>query len=188
MISAFPPPLNYSESPEGFFGNGVTAGKENAHIDGTHLGPQNIMVFTDYDKALAYAKEVNKPLFVDFTGHNCVNCRKMEQSVWGEKGVIEVLRNEVVIVSLHVDERLPLPKKDQVVVELTKGKKKLLQTTGDKWMFKQISEYKVTAQPYYVMQRPDGTDLPNGSADYQHHSDPATFSKWLNDGMKAFKK
>ncbi len=188
LISAFPPPLHYSESPEGFFARGTESSQHNEILEGTHLGPQNIRVFTDYDKALAHAKEVNKPLFVDFTGHNCVNCRKMEQSVWGEDGIIQTLREDVVIVSLHVDERIPLPKEEQKTVSLTKGKTKLLRTTGDKWMYKQIKEYKVTAQPYYVMQMPDGTDLPNGSADYQNHSNPAKFKEWLDKGMGAFKK
>jgi thiol:disulfide interchange protein len=188
LISAFPPPLHYSESPEGFFARGTESSQNNQVLEGTHLGPQNIRVFTDYDKALAYAKLVNKPLFVDFTGHNCVNCRKMEQSVWGEDGIIQTLREDVVIVSLHVDERLPLPKKEQKIVSLTKGKTKMLLTTGDKWMYKQIKEYKVTAQPYYVMQTPDGTDLPNGSADYQNHSNPDKFKEWLDQGMQAFQK
>jgi thiol:disulfide interchange protein DsbD len=112
----------------------------------------------------------------------------MEQSVWGEDGIIQTLREDVVIVSLHVDERLPLPKEEQKMVSLTKGKTKMLRTTGDKWMYKQIKEYKVTAQPYYVMQKPDGTDLPNGSADYQNHSNPAKFKEWLDQGMQAFQK
>jgi thiol:disulfide interchange protein DsbD len=136
--------------------------------------------------ALAYAKKVNKPLFVDFTGHNCVNCRKMEMSVWSEPGIIETLKNDVVIVSLHVDERIPLPADEQIEVEFSPGKKKVLRTTGDKWMFKQINEYQVTAQPYYVMQTPDGVDMENGSADFENHSNPADFQKWLDKGMTLF--
>lgn len=191
LISAFPPPLNYSESP---FGVGNSQGAVNGSeetmeiVDGMELGPQNIYVFHDFDKAKAYAEKVGKPLFIDFTGHNCVNCRKMEQSVWGEPGIIDKLRNDVVIASLHVDERIDLPKEEQVTVELTPGRFKTLKTTGDKWMYKQIKEYQVTAQPYYVMIDRDGKTLPNGSADYQNHGNPEVFKKWLEDGLKEFKK
>lgn len=184
LISAFPPPMNYSESPLGFGGN--SSGEK--MVEGMHLGPQNIPVFHDYDLALAYAKKVNKPLFVDFTGHNCVNCRRMEESVWGEPGIVDRLKNDVVIVSLHVDERIDLPKSEIRTVELAPGKTKTLTTTGDKWMYKQISEYKVTAQPFYVMVTPNGENLANGSADYEHHSKPASFKSWLDEGMELFKE
>jgi thiol:disulfide interchange protein DsbD len=185
LISAFPPPSNYSESVGGVFGSNNSNSIEKLE-PGMHIGPQNIPVFHEYDIALKYAQKVNKPLFVDFTGRNCVNCRKMEESVWGEPGVIEYLRNDVVIVSLHVDERTELPKKDQVTVEFTPGKKQILRTVGDKWMYKQISEYNITAQPYYVLQSPEGKDLPIGSADFENHKVPSKFSAWLKSGMKAF--
>jgi thiol:disulfide interchange protein DsbD len=186
LISAFPPPSNYSESIGGVFGSSSGASHQEM-APGMHIGPQNIPVFHDYDQALAYAQKVNKPLFVDFTGRNCVNCRKMEESVWGEPGVIEHLKNDLVIVSLHVDERTELPKKDQVTVEFMPGKKQVLKTVGDKWMYKQISEYNITAQPYYVLQTPEGKDIPVGSADYENHSNPTKFAAWLKSGMKAFK-
>lgn len=182
MISAFPPPLQYAESPMGVGGGGGTVAHSD-HPEGTHLGPQNIYVFHDYDKALAYAKEVNKPLFVDFTGHNCVNCRRMEQSVWGEPGVIDVLRDEVVIVSLYVDERTELPKSEQTTVTLD-GREKKVKTVGDKWMVKQIKEFRATAQPYYVMQDADGQVISSGPATYQNHSKPADFKKWLDASLK----
>jgi thiol:disulfide interchange protein len=185
-LSAFPPPLSYSESPDGFGARAMAAGPAEEHIPGTHRGPQKIMVFHDYDLAKAYADSVGKPLFVDFTGHNCVNCRKMEESVWGEPGIIETLRNDVVIASLHVDERIDLPKDEQVTVELRPGVTRKLQTTGDKWMFKQLKEYNITAQPYYVMIGPDG-QLSNGSADYQNHGNPADFKKWLDQGMEEYR-
>ncbi|MFN5846257.1 MAG: protein-disulfide reductase DsbD family protein, partial [Flavobacteriia bacterium] len=188
LISAFPPPLHYSESPQGVGGSGGGSGDHSEAVPGTHAGPQNINVFNDYDKALAYAKEVGKPLFVDFTGHNCVNCRKMEMTVWGQPGIIDVLKNDVVIVSLHVDERIALPKSEQKEVEYLPGKKKMLMTTGDKWTVKEIMEYEKTTQPLYVMQTPDGKDIPIGTADYENHRDPAAFKKWLDDGMKIFKE
>jgi thiol:disulfide interchange protein len=188
LISAFPPPMSYSESPTGFGGSSSVAASSSEHVEGMHLGPQGIQVFHDFDLAQAYAFKVGKPLFVDFTGHNCVNCRRMEQSVWGEPGVIDMLRNDVVIVSLHVDERIDLPADQVKEVEIAPGRMKTLRTTGDKWMYKQIKEYKVTAQPYYIMQGPNGEDLANKSADYEHHSNPKDFRKWLEEGLKLYDK
>jgi thiol:disulfide interchange protein len=189
LISAFPPPIHYSESPKGVGASG-NDGSNQSHeaVSGTHPGPQNIDVFHDYDKALAHAKKVGKPLFVDFTGHNCVNCRKMEMTVWGQPGIIDILKNDVVIVSLHVDERLPLPASEQKEVEYLPGKKKMLMTTGDKWTVKEIMGYQKTTQPLYVMQTPEGKDIGIGTADYENHRDPEAFKKWLNDGMKIFKE
>lgn len=186
IISAFPPPMEYSESPLGVGGGGGTATGD-IGPEGTVRGPQNLWVFHDYDKALAYAKEVNKPLFVDFTGINCVNCRRMEQKVWGEDGIIESLKNDVVIVSLHVDERKALPKKEQGEFKVA-GRKMTVKFTGDKWKLMQIKRYKILAQPYYVMQDPNGKDLSNGSADFEHTSDPKDFKKWLDAGISEFSK
>lgn len=187
LISAFPPPMSYSESPLGFGGSGQQKALVNLE-EGMHIGPQNIPVFHDYDKALAYAQKVNKPLMLDFTGHNCVNCRKMEQSVWGEPGIIDILKQDVVIASLHVDERVRLPENEQTSVTLPNGKSKRIRTVGDKWMVKQIMEYRVTAQPYYRMLTPEGKHLSNGSADYQNHRNAANFRAWLSSGMEEFKK
>lgn len=188
VISAFPPPLQYSESPSGFGGSPAIGSESSNAPAGTHLGPQNINVFHDYDKALAYAKIVKKPLFVDFTGINCVNCRKMEQQVWGVPGIIERLKNDVVIVSLHVDEREELPKKEQGTFKTKDGRMMKVQTTGDKWKMMQINRYNILAQPYYVMQNTKGEDLTNGSADYEHTSNPEDFKKWLENGLDSFKK
>lgn len=185
LISAFPPPLHYSESPTGVGGSGGATAQAHGP-EGSHLGPQGIYVFHDLEKAQAYAKEVGKPLFVDFTGHNCVNCRKMEMSVWGEPGVIDILKNKVVIASLYVDERTELPKEEQIEVTYPDGRKQILVTVGDKWMAKQIIDYSVTAQPYYIMKTPDGKDMSNGSADYQNHKNPTKFKEWLEAGMTEF--
>jgi thiol:disulfide interchange protein DsbD len=191
IISAFPPPMSYSESPYGVGGREpVSMGNSSSteYVEGTVLGPQNIMVFHEYDEALAHARKVGKPLFVDFTGHNCVNCRKMEQSAWGEPGIIDILREDVVIVSLHVDERKPLPKEEQKTVTYPNGREVHLKTTGQKWSYMQISEYQVTAQPYYILQDTEGNDLSNGSADYQNHSNPSMFKAWLEEGLEDFNK
>lgn len=187
LINAFLPPDFYAESPKGVGGNQGATLSVGEHVEGMHEGPQGLMAFNDYDKALAYAKKVNKPLFVDFTGWGCVNCRKMEQSVWGEPGIIEHLKNDVVIVSLYVDERTKLPKKEQTTIQVN-GRDFDIVTIGNKWTAKQITDYKTSSQPYYIMQNTDGKDLSNGSADYQNHSDPEVFKKWINDGLDDFKK
>ena len=187
LISGFPPPTTYSESPQGVGGGSASAP---AHIEGedTHPGPHNLPLFHDYDKALAYAKKVNKPLFIDFTGKACVNCRKMEGNVWGKPGVIEVLRDKVVIVSLYVDDKTELPKKEHETVEYAPGKFKEITQVGHKWSYFQASKYKKNTQPYYIMIGPEGEDLSNGGADYEHHGSTDLFKNWLDNGMAAYLK
>src|SRR5690606_34199994 len=168
LISGFPPPMAYSESPLGFGGSG-TRTSEHSDDDRMHLGPQGIMVFHDMDEGIEYAKEVGKPVFLDFTGHACVNCRKMEETVWGEPGIIDILRDDVVIVSLYVDDKRELPKEEQRVAQVTKDRTMNIKTIGNKWSFLQATRYKTNTQPYYIMLGPDGEDLINGSADYENH-------------------
>ena len=187
MISGFPPPTTYSESPQGVGGGSVSAP---AHIEGedTHPGPHNLPLFHDYDKALAYAQKVGKPLFIDFTGKACVNCRKMEGNVWGKPGVIDILRDKVVIVSLYVDDKTELPKAEHKTVEYAPGKFKEITQVGHKWSYFQANKYKKNTQPYYIMIGPKGEDLSNGGADYEHHGKTSLFKKWLDEGMIAYKK
>jgi len=191
VVNAFLPPDFYAESPGGIGMSNSSSSADNGsvieHVYGMHKGPKGIMAFKDYDKALAYAQKVNKPLFVDFTGWGCVNCRKMEQSVWGEPGVIEHLKNDVVVVSLYVDERTELPK-DQQGIEQIGGREIKIKTVGNKWTVKQMKEYKTNSQPYYIMQFPDGTDMDNGSADYRNHGEVEVFKEWLNEGLEHFSK
>lgn len=185
LINAFPPPSHYAESPLGVGGSGSSAA---THAEeGRHLGPQKLMVYDDFDTALAQAKKEGKPLFVDFTGVNCVNCRRMEESVWGEPGIIDKLRDDVIIVSLYVDKEVPLAKKDQTTT-IINGKMKTATTIGQKWMYMQISKYKIATQPYYRMIGPNGEDLSNGSADYENHSKAAKFDEWLSNGLAEYKK
>jgi thiol:disulfide interchange protein DsbD len=195
LVNAYLPPDFYAEVPGGISsggGNTISAsnsgsGEQTEIVEGMHKGPQGLMAFKDYDKALAYAKKVNKPLFIDFTGWGCVNCRKMENSVWGQPGVIEHLRDDVVIVSLYVDERTELPKKEQKTIKVN-GQDFSVTTIGNKWTAKQIEEYQTASQPYYVLQTPDGKDIPVGGATYQDHGSAPVFQKWLEKGLKANKK
>ena len=186
LISGFPPPLSYSESPSGIGSSENT----NSHSENNdmHLGPQNIMVFHDLEKAEAYAKEVHKPLFVDFTGHACVNCRKMEEKVWGEPGVIEILRDKMVIVSLYVDEKTALPVSEHKELEYAPGKKMKITQIGHKWSYLQTTRYKSNTQPYYRLLGPQNEDLDIGSADYEHHGNATDFKDWLEKGLEEYKK
>ncbi len=187
LIAGFPPPMNYAEAAGGsFVGGAANSGGHTDFVDGTHPGPQNLPVFHDLKKGMAYAKEVNKSLFVDFTGHACANCRKMEQKVWGEPGIIEMLTNDVVIVSLYVDDRTKLPESEQREVKIGDRTKKI-RTIGDEWMVYQVENYQTNTQPYYVMLGPNGEDLKNGSADFEHHSDPTDFRNWLKEGLDLYK-
>ncbi len=182
LISAFPPPLEYSESP---YGVGYTLGGEEVHKeDGQHLGPQGIMAFHDYDVGLAYAKTVNKPVMIDFTGKACVNCRKMEQGVWSDSQIKKILKNEVVLISLYVDDRNKLAQEDQYETTLA-GKKKKVRTVGDKWMVLQANTYQTNSQPYYVMLDRNGKPLIE-NANYQDYGSVKIFKDWLNRGLSAF--
>ena len=186
LISGFPPPLAYSESPQGV-GSSQSA---QSHSDNPemHLGPQNLQVFHDLDKAKAYAERMNKPLFIDFTGHACVNCRKMEEKVWGEPGIIELLRDKMVIVSLYVDEKTELPKEEQGVKEYAPGKTMTIREVGHKWSYLQATRYKSNTQPYYRMIGQGDQDLANGSADYEHHGNAEDFKAWLEKGIQDYQK
>ena len=187
IINAFPPPMQYSESPLGVGAVQINSDNINSHsLDGQHIGPQGLMVFHDYDIALNYAKQVKKPLMLDFTGHACVNCRKMEEQVWSDQYVKELLRNDVVLVSLYVDERIDLPKEDQYVTKMA-GKEKKVKTTGDKWMVFQANTFGTNSQPYYVMLDLDENELIE-PANYQDYGSVSLFKDWLERGINLFNK
>ena len=186
IINAFPPPMQYSESPYGVGnsqeGNAISVHEE----DGQHLGPQGILVFHDYDMGMAHAKKINKPVVLDFTGHACVNCRKMEEQVWSAAHVKNTLANDVVLISLYVDERIDLPKEDQYETTMA-GKTKKVKTTGDKWMVLQANSYGTNSQPYYVFLNHDEETLVE-NANYQDYGTVDLFTDWLNRGLQEFKK
>lgn len=177
IISGFPPPLTYSESPLGF--SGVSA-SESQLPAGTYMGPHGIPLFKDYEKGLAYAQKVNKPLMLDFTGHACVNCRKMEDYVWSDPLIARMLQEEVVLVSLYVDEQIDLPDAEQYVSNET-GRK--VTTVGNKWSDFQITRYKTNAQPYYALLN-HKEQLLNRPIGYV--PEIKTFKAWLEEGIEAF--
>lgn len=189
LISAFPPPQNYSESPYGvgFSKVSTSSASSNGNHDnlpeGAHLlAPHDIVAFNDYDKGLAYAKEVGKPVMIDFTGWACVNCRKMEQNVWPNPKVLDILKNKVVLISLYVDDKRPLEASEVVESKLKPGKQ--LKYIGQKWSELQTLKYKANSQPFYVLMDHNEENL----------IDPVSFTpdadvyyEWLQKGISNFK-
>ena len=185
IINAFPPPMQYSESPQGIGAIQINSNRSiHSSNDGQHIGPQGLMAFHDYYEALNYAKKVNKPLMIDFTGHACVNCRKMEEQVWSDQNVKNMLANDVVLVSLYVDERINLPKEEQYITKMA-GKEKKVKTTGDKWMVFQANTFGTNSQPYYVMLDLNENQLIE-PANYQDYGSVSLFKDWLERGVNLF--
>ena len=186
IINAFPPPMHYSESPHGvgYTLGGGSAIAEYHEEDGQHLGPQGIMVFHDYDAGLEHAKKIGKPVMLDFTGWACVNCRKMEEQVWSDNEVKRMLTEDVVLISLYVDERTKIPKEQQYETTIA-GKKKKVRTVGDQWMVLQAERYKTNSQPYYVVIDHDENQL-GVPANYQDYGRVDLFKNWLQDGLNVF--
>jgi len=182
IISGFPPPMTYSESPNGI---GTSGGNSTAAIalpENAHSGPHGIIAFHDYEDGLAYAKKVGKPILLDFTGHACVNCRKMEDFVWSKPEILSILKDKVVLVSLYVDDKRELPKEEQY---LSKETGKEIITIGNKWSDYQITRYKNNAQPYYIILDSDGNDI---TQQIGYTPDAAVYKKWLEEGISKFKK
>ncbi len=179
LISGFPPPSSYSESPFGFGGSGGM-GSDQELPEGAKLTAHNIIAFEDYDEGLAYAKEVNKPVLIDFTGYACVNCRKMEDYVWSDERILSILKNDVVLISLYVDYKKELPENEQYTSETT-GKK--IKTIGNKRSDFQITRYKANAQPYYVLINLEEENLNNPIG---YTPDIEEYEAWLKEGIENF--
>ena len=165
LISGFPPPLNYSVYGKDAF-KGVEAN-----------------VVNDYEKALQLAKQQNKPVLIDFTGWACVNCRKMEENVWIEPEVKEMIEKNFILVSLYVDDRKVLPPDEQFLFTTADQNKKSIKTIGDKYATLQAENFSNVSQPLYVVINPDEKlmTLPVG---YTPNS--KKYADWLSCGLKAF--
>ncbi|MBO3099433.1 protein-disulfide reductase DsbD family protein [Gelidibacter pelagius] len=188
LISAFPPPLDYSESPYGVgnskTGGGFSSGEAQVLPDGGHLlAPHQILAFNDYDKGMAYAKEVGKPVMLDFTGWACVNCRRMEQNVWPNDQVLNILKNEVVLISLYVDDKRKLEDDEIVESQLRPGKQ--LKYIGQKWSEFQTIRYKTNTQPFYVLIDHDEENL-NDPVGYTPNAQE--YIEWMREGVGAYKE
>ncbi len=138
--------------------------------------------FRDYEAGMAYAKQTGKPVVVDFTGHGCVNCRKMELAVWHDAKVRDLLMKDYVLISLYVDEKTKLP--ENIVVE-EDGKQTTLRTVGDRWSYLQRTKFGANAQPFYVLLDNEGNPLNHS---YAYDEDVDKFVDFLRTGLKNYDK
>ena len=172
LISGFPPPTFYSEWNQGGHGG---EGGQGGHVEAR---------FDDYEEGLAAARAEGKPMLLDFTGWACVNCRKMEEQVWSDPEVARILTEDVVLVSLYVDDRKALPESEHRV-EQYGGKDFRIRSVGNKWSYLQASRFNRNAQPFYVMIDHDGEHI-GGSAGYDPDAD--VFIDFLKEGLAEFKR
>ena len=173
-ISAFAPPMTTQDwvmTPGGHESGIGTPVSNNTYKTMSNHGGQ--ITFTDYDEGMAYAKENNMPVFLDFNGFGCVNCRKMEAAVLSKPEVAEHM-HKYVLISLIVDDKTKLP--EPITVE-ENGKSVTLKTVGDKWSHMQRAHYQSNAQPYYVQLDADGNRIVEGS--YAYDEDIEKFLDWL---------
>lgn len=161
-VSAFAPPLNTQDF--NLFNNEVHA------------------KFDNFDMGMQYAKENGKPVMLDFTGHGCVNCRKMELAVWVDPKVKKLITEDYVLITLYVDDKTPLPEPIKVSEN---GKQRTLRTLGDKWSYLQSSKFGANAQPFYVLIDNEGKPL---NKSYSYDEDIDKYVNFLETGLKNYKK
>lgn len=147
--------------------------------------PQNLSCFKDFCEGVAYARKVNKPIMIDFTGHACVNCRKMEEHVWPEPEVYKYLKDEYVVISLYVDEKIDLPADQQKTVAMKSGGTRRLRNVGHRWAHFQAENFDNNSQPQYVLLSPNGQMLNQPVAGIVPVNDYAEF---LKCGLDKFKE
>jgi thiol:disulfide interchange protein len=169
LLSGFPPPLSYS-----------VYGKDNVH--GKGIEPK---VLNSYIKALQLSKEQGKPILIDFTGWACVNCRKMEEQVWPNPAISEIINDKYILVSLYVDDRKKLPEDQRFIYKYADGREKEINTVGDKWATFQSENFNQVTQPLYVALDGNGKLLtyPVG-----YTPDISEYKKWLEAGIEAYNK
>lgn len=156
-----------------------TQGKKYA---GLFHAPHGLDAFYDYEEGLAYAKTVNKPVLIDFTGWSCTNCRKMEASVWPDKEVLRRLQEDYVLISLYVDDKTELSENEKYQSAFS-GKK--VNSIGQKWSDFQASKFGTNSQPYYVIADHEGNTL---IAPQAFNLDINNYRKFLESGKIAFDK
>ncbi|RZL39341.1 MAG: thioredoxin family protein [Pedobacter sp.] len=187
-VSSLVPPL----STQDFVivqGSGTSSGSESSgaqtkrkYSEFLHI-PHNIDGFFDYEEALAYSKTVNKPLFLDFTGHGCVNCREMEAKVWSDPRVLKKLKEDYIVVSLYTDDKTPLPEEEQFRSEVLKTQ---VNSVGLKFQHLQGERYKTLAQPYYVLLDTEGNELVTPPIGVEYDIDK--YLAYLDKGLAEFAK
>lgn len=138
--------------------------------------------FTDYDLGMEYARQHNKPVMLDFTGHGCVNCRKMELAVWTDEQVSHLMRNDYVLITLYVDDKTPLPQRQRIIEN---GVERTLRTVGDKWSYLQRVKFGANAQPFYVLIDNEGNPL---NKSYSYNEDIPAYVEFLKKGLENYKR
>lgn len=189
-ISAFAPPMYTQDfnmievvrNNSGGKAESICAEKPK-YSDFLHI-PDGLEGYFDYDEALECARAMNKPLFIDFTGHGCVNCRNMETAVWIDPQVRKLLEEEYIIVELYVDDKTPLEPNEVTTVEFA-GKTKHIKTIGNKWSYYQAAKFGSNSQPYYVLMDTDEQLL---TEPHVYDLDPEHFIDFLSKGVEEFKK
>ena len=165
LLSGFPPPLFYS----------LYEKQSNCPLD--------LNCYKDYEKGLAYAKKVNKPILLDFTGWACVNCRKMEENVWNQPEIFEKLNEDFVLISLYVDDKKELPEDKVHDFVSSTGRKQKIDKKGEVWATMQTETFVNNSQPYYAVLSPDELLL-NSPVGYK--PDITEYSSFLECGLDAF--
>ena len=161
FLSGFPPPKSYSWY----------------HYE------EEFKVYKDLAEAMKASEEQGKPIFIDFTGWACVNCRKMEDTVWPDETVRAILSEEYIMCSLYVDEKVELPAEEQFVYTTSDGRKKMIKTVGNKWATLQTETFQNNSQPMYAVLSPKGDLL---APIEQYNPDAKKYAEWLNCGLAAF--
>ena len=141
--------------------------------------PLGLNCYKDFYSGLEYAKKINKPILIDFTGWACVNCRRMEENVWSKPSIYNILNEEYVLISLYVDDRQKLSDNQMFNFKYFNGKVFSVETIGEKWSAFQILNFKTASQPFYVTMSPDMTLL-NSTIQYSNANE---FEKWLKEGL-----
>ena len=176
VLSGFPPPVCYSY-----------LGCEENKSDGEET---EITEFkNNIVDAKAQAEVLNRPILFDFTGHACVNCRKVEEQIWTDQGVHKLIEEDFILTSLYVDERTILPKKEQCVVLINgnETREKLIRTEGDVWSTVQAINFRSVTQPLYVILAPDETQL-TPAVGYSEVNTVEKYEEFLEDGLEAFEQ
>ncbi|MBL4654558.1 MAG: thioredoxin family protein [Bacteroidia bacterium] len=183
-ISAFPPPMSTQDWPkENYYAsnNSDHAIKEPRKRDDLFHCPHGLDCYFDYEEAMGKARKENKPLFIDFTGWSCVNCRNMEESVWSDPRVIQRFNENFVMASLYVDDRTKLDESEWSVSEFTGNK---IKTIGNQWSDLEASKFGRNSQPYYVILDHEGNLL----ADAAFNLNVDVYTSFLDRGLEKFKK
>lgn len=145
--------------------------------------PHNLKGYFDYEQGMQCAEKLDKPVFIDFTGHGCVNCRKMEENVWSDPEVLQILKEDYLIISLYVDDKTTLPE-DQWYRSENDGRMK--KTIGKQNADLQLRKFNHNAQPFYVLMSPESR-RPLIDKAFTYNTDPAAFKKFLKEGLKVFR-